>query len=289
LGAGRLVTTIAILGAGGLLSNAMKKEAEKRLYRVIGLSKKELDISKREQVIKVLNQIKPDVVINTAAFMNADNCENNPTKAYETHVLGARNVSEFCCLSKSIHVWFSTDFVFDGTKGTPYTEQDTVNPLMIYGKTKYSGEKEIEKCGGQYYIIRTASLFGHGKSHFLDKMIGKVKAGQHLEIVDDIIMSPTYTQDLSEAVFQVIEDGAPSGIYHLTNNGSTSWYNYFNTALTLMGMSPQISRVSYVERQQSLHLPPRPLYSALTSVKWNHPLRDWEDALENYQRSGGYG
>jgi dTDP-4-dehydrorhamnose reductase len=276
-----MVDTVVIIGSGSLLGHAFNLTLKKKKLNIINFPKSDLDIRNYERVKSVLSKIKPKIVINTAAFMNADKCEQYPIDAYEVNVLGTKNVAKVCNELNAIHVWFSSDFVFDGKKTEAYKETDDTKPLMFYGKTKELGEKEILHHGGKYYIIRTASLFGPGKVNFISSMIDKSTSEESLNIVNDIIMSPTYTLDLSYNVLKLINNSYPFGIYHITNQGECSWYDLCKKAFEIKSIETNINPTSIENRRNKYDLVTRPHFSALSSEK-GIKLRSWESALEKY-------
>lgn len=225
----------------------------------------------------------PDIIINTAAFHNVPECEKNPEKAFLVNSVGVKNLVDICRENNITLIYISTDYVFDGRKNSPYDEEDIPNPLNVYGVSKLAGEflaKKTEK----HYIIRVASLFGisgcraKGGSNFVKTMINFAKTRERVEVTSNIICSPTYTLDAAFKIREIVEEKFPYGVYHVTNSGSCSWYEFAKEIFRLIGANIEVKE--RIESEESAGVK-RPLYSALTSKKLK-PLRHWKEALKAY-------
>ena len=218
---------IAVIGSTGQLGTD--------LVKVFGtdakpLSHQDIEVTDADNC-EVLSQMKPDVVINCAAFHKVDACEDFPKKTLSVNSLGARNVASVASKIGALNIYISTDYVFDGKKGTPYVETDTTNPLNVYGVSKVAAETFTRNISDEHYIIRVASLFGvagaSGKGgNFVETMIKKADSGEDIKVIDDMIMSPTYTLECAHKIKELIEQHAPFGTYHVTNDGYCSWYDF---------------------------------------------------------------
>jgi dTDP-4-dehydrorhamnose reductase len=224
--------------------------------------------------------LRPDWVVHTAAATDVDGCEREPERAMAVNAEGTRRVAEGCRQIGAGMLYVSTDYVFDGRKGAPYVESDTPAPLNAYGQSKLEGERWVQRLAPRWAIVRTAWLYGaHGKN-FVKTILGKATAGESLRVVDDQMGSPTYATDLAGAIALLVSQGH-TGLYHVTNSGSCSWYEFTLEILRLAG--PAGSAVSRIASAQ-LNLPARrPAYSVLENAAWRAagfpPLRSWREAL----------
>jgi len=252
----------------------------------------ECDITDAKKIRDVISNVKPDVVIHAAAMTDVDGCELDKEKAYRINTDGTANVALACKESGAVLIYISTDFVFDGKKRTPYKETDETTPLSVYGDSKLKGEEAVKKDPGRYFILRTSWLYGkHGKN-FVDTIAGKAKTEKVLKVVDDQVGSPTYTVDLAEAICALINKvtshksqvtSKDCGIYHVSNSGSVSWYEYAKEILKLAGSGTKVIPISSKE----LNAPAkRPAMSVLDNSKFiefaGYKLRNWKDALKEY-------
>jgi len=281
---------IAIIGSTGQLGADLVKVL-KESHEVIGLTHEDIEVSDYNSCL-ILKSIKPDVIINTAAFHKTDECEDNPLKAFQVNSIGARNISIISREINAINVYISTDYVFDGLKNSPYTEDDVPNPINTYGISKLAGEL-YTKQNPKHYIIRVASLFGVAGSkskggNFVDRMIEKAKKGESISVVDDIWMSPTYTKDAAIAIKKILELKLPYGIYHVTNKGYCTWFQFAKEIFKLVGRDIEVKPIKYEELQTKAR---RPRFSALQSIKlpkYGIELRGWREALYEYLIEKGY-
>ncbi|MGF7118951.1 dTDP-4-dehydrorhamnose reductase [Methanobacterium oryzae] len=243
-----------------------------------------LDITDIEKTIKTVKEINPDVVVHAAAFTDVNGSESKKDLAYQVNVIGTRNVAVACRETDSALVYICTDYVFDGTKGTSYYEYDQTNPLSVYGKTKHLGEVYIRDILNKFYIVRTAWLYGFHGPNFVTTMLNLAKTKNSISVVDDQIGSPTYTVDLAKAVAELIKKPA-YGIYHITNSGSCSWYEYAKEIFEIAGIDIEVKPVSTEEYPQPA---PRPKYSVLENYNWKmegfEEIRDYKEALRDYMK-----
>jgi dTDP-4-dehydrorhamnose reductase len=274
---------IIILGAAGMLGQDLKSLLEREGRSFQAFSKTELDITSLADLDSVFHNTRPKFVINCAAFTNVDACETEVQKAFLINSIGATNVAIAAKRANAHLVHISTDYVFDGTKGTPYSEDDKINPLGIYGKSKAQGELNIIETGCRFSIIRTQWLFGvHGKN-FVETMLDLMEKQTRLTIVHDQVGSPTYTGDLATALLRVIDLGL-EGIFHVTNSGVASWWSFAKAIAEKKAVTEvQIDPIPSCELKRPA---PRPLYSVLDNTKFKQlagmNLRHWSDALDSY-------
>lgn len=280
---------ITIIGANGQLGTDLMEIFSS--YNAIPLTHSQIEITQFESCL-ILKDIKPDIIINTAAFHKVDACEDNVLKSFLVNAIGAKNVAKICEDIKAINIYISTDYVFDGEKKTPYKESDEPNPINVYGISKYAGELFTKNYCSQYYIIRVASLFGKagasGKGgNFVETMIKKAKE-QELKVINDIIMTPTYTKDCAQMIKIILEKELPYGIYHLTNQPACSWFDFAVEIFKILKMNVSITPITSDEFVFKAN---RPKNSALISEKlpiYNLKMRLWKNALKDYLKEKGY-
>jgi dTDP-4-dehydrorhamnose reductase len=274
---------IVIIGSTGQLGSALL-ETFTKTHELIGLSHQEISVENGPQVFSILKQLDPDVVINTAAFHVTDQCERDPNTSFKVNGLGARNVAVVCQELNAKVVFISTDYVFDGEKHSPYTEYDRTNPLSVYGKSKWAGENYVRHFCHKYFIIRTAGVFGGEKNNFVKTIIRLAKERDQLNVVYDQIHSPTYTYDLAPKIGELIETSY-YGIYHISNNGETSWFDYAKKILELTHLDEKV-KLSKITAKEYGAPAPRPSYSVLRNYNLElldkDDLPSWENALERY-------
>jgi dTDP-4-dehydrorhamnose reductase len=281
---------VAIIGSTGQLGTDLVKAFQKG-NEVIGLTHRDLEVVDYNSCL-LLKGYRPDIVINTAAFHKTDQCEDEPLRAFSVNSIGARNVAVTSKEIGATTVFISTDYVFSGSKGSPYTEEDVPMPINTYGISKLAGEL-FTKQNPKHYIIRVASLFGvagaSGKGgNFVETMISKAKKNDPISVIDDMWMSPTYTKDAASVIKTVIEQNIPFGIYHVTNSGFCSWYQFAEQIFNLLGL---IVNVTPIKSYQLPTKAKRPEFSALQNLnlkKFGIEMPEWKDALRNYLIEKGH-
>jgi len=230
------------------------------------------------------------MVINCAAYVRVDDCEVHAREAFEVNAIGAGNVARACAAVEALCVYISTDYVFDGSKGSPYVESDPTRPINVYGASKVAGEHLVQQAAPHSLIVRTSSLFGktgaRGKGgNFVETIVAKAKAGETLRVVDDMTMSPTYARDAATALVELIKTKA-DGIVHLTNDGACTWYELAKQIVDIIGLHAAIDPVSSKEYPTRAR---RPENSALRSEHAAVGLRSWQDGVRAYLFEKGYG
>ena len=281
---------IAVIGATGQLGTDLIKTLENG-HKVIGLTHKDIEVSDYDSLM-ILKDHRPEVIINTAAFHKTDQCEEEPLKTFSVNALGARNIAMITKEIDATIVYISTDYVFDGTKKEPYTEEDIPAPLNTYGISKLAAE-HFTKQNPKHYIIRIANVFGKagasGKGgNFVETMINNAKKNESLTVIDDMWMSPTYTKDASSTIKKIIEKQLPYGIYHTTNNGYCSWYQLAKQIFQLTGLTPNVTPT---KTEQLTMKAKRPRFSALKSIKlpqYGIEMPTWQEALHKYLIEKGH-
>jgi dTDP-4-dehydrorhamnose reductase len=281
---------VAVIGSRGQLGNDLVEALQNHEdFEAIPLTREQTDCADAANVRRALLQVRPQIVVNCAAFVRVDDCEDRPQQAFEVNALGALNVARACAEADALCVYISTDYVFDGSKTTPYSESDSTYPVNVYGASKLAGEVLVRQSVPHWLIVRAASLFGRtgarGKGgNFVETIVAKVKAGESLRIVDDIRMSPTYARDAATTLVGLIDSGV-DGIVHLTNDGACTWYEFAKQIVDLMGVRAAIDPVSSTEYPTRAR---RPKNSALLSERSLVKLRSWQDALKAYLVEKGH-
>lgn len=294
---------VLITGSSGMLGIDLSKELS-RSYDVIGfdIAKNALssvrkfikgDITNRRSVEAALFKIRPDIVIHSAAWTDVDGCERDSKKAFTINAIGTRNVASACKKIGATIVYISTDFVFNGRKKKPYVETDKTGPLSIYGTSKLKGEEFIKKTLDRYCIIRTSWLYGkHGKN-FVDTIAAKANTEKALNVVCDQVGSPTYTKYLAKALGALLDTIAPakdtvedySGIYHVSNTGKVSWFDYARSILKIIGSNTIVVPIT---SRQLARPASRPAMSVMDGAKFyaltGYKMPHWKMALQEYLR-----
>ena len=271
---------IMITGAYGMLGSDLREVLKN--FELICTGSKDLDITDEEKVMEFISEKSPDLVVNAAAYTAVDDCETNFDEAYAVNAIGPKNLAIAC---KSIDVplvHISTDYVFDGSKRTPLIETDKLGPQSAYGKTKLEGEKFIQENTDKYFILRTAWLYGLHGNNFVKTMLDLAETHDEITVVNDQIGSPTYSLDLAVAITNLLHSDK-YGIYHVTNEGEISWYEFAKLIFELSNVDVNVIPVSTEEFPRPA---PRPHYSVLDNKKWNAsgfvPMRDYKEALGSY-------
>ncbi len=269
---------IVVTGADGQLGRELLPRLAD-LGEVIGCTVSDLDVT-TPQCADRLAGLSPEWVVHAAAVTDVDGCERMPEQAMGVNAEGTSRVAEGCRRVGAGLVYLSSDYVFDGRKGTPYTEGDTPNPLNVYGQSKLAGECATRTLGSRWVIIRTSWLYGVHGANFVKTILRKVAAGEGLQVVDDQVGSPTCAADLAVAVTLLLSRGL-TGLYHVTNSGSCSWYEFAREILRLTGStSTPLRRIASPGLKRPAR---RPAYSVLENAAWHAAglpaLRPWPEAL----------
>lgn len=273
---------IAITGSDGQLGRALRKvTADADSHEVISLTHAEFDISALSAVT-TLAELKPDIVIHTAAMTNVDACARDPVEAFRVNAFGTQNVALACQRLGATLVYVSTNEVFDGTKPAPYLEFDPTRPINVYGKSKLAGEWYTEHLLEKFYIVRTAWLYGRGGGKFPDKILATAQQQTSLAVVQDEIGNPTFVPDLAAALIQLIAT-EQYGLYHLVNSGSVSRYEWAVEILRLANVPRPVRPISLSEYSRASAPPPNgALENFAAATQLGITLRPWQDALRDY-------
>ena len=266
---------VLVTGATGMLGSDLCPMLEDAGFDVIETTIEELDITDEQNVKDLLNDVKPDYVIHCAAYTNVDKAEEEPDKAELVNGVATKYIATACKENESVLIYISTDYVFDGTKNTPYKPEDQTNPMNSYGLSKLHGEQAVEENCDRYYILRTSWLYGHHGKNFVETMISLADKPE-VKVVDDQIGCPTWTVDLADAIIGFIDEDPDYGIYHACGGGSTTWYGFAREIYNQMGLQVNLKPCTTEEF-------PRPAKRPKYSIMDNEGLlRDWKLALKEY-------
>lgn len=269
---------IFVTGSNGQLGRALARTfTDAELY----LGRHDTEDITQPKMIQTIWDFKPDVVIHAAAMRDVDACELKPDQAFLVNEQGTSHVAEGARRAGVVMVFVSTDYVYDGSKETPYTETDPTNPINLYGQSKLAGEQATREGTDRWLIVRTSWLYGHGRKNFVANILKWAKTQPVLRLVKDKVGSPTYAQDLAQAIRHLIEKQA-QGIYHACGEGACTWVEYGQEILKIAGIEKEIVPIAFEELR---HPAKRPSYSVLNNAKLNKigfPMRPWSIALREF-------
>lgn len=275
--------TVLITGAGGLLGRSLTALLAASGWKVVALPRTSLDITSEDDVREQMGLAHPDLVINCAATPDVDKCEREPDMAYAVNEQGPKHLARACQEIDAEFIHVSTDYVFDGSKGDLYTQEDEPRPLSVYAKSKLAGEWAARSQCEKTYIIRTSWIFGAGGKNFGSRVIELARAGAHLKAVTDQISIPTFAPDLARRIEEIIQLHHYD-LYQVTNSGPATWYEFARLALDRAGMSNV--EIEPVTRAGLNQIAPRPQYSAMRCLVSERlglsPFRDWRDTIQDF-------
>ena len=285
---------IAVVGASGQLGTELVRVFSDSEWDLTALSRPAFDISNVAAARTILNEIRPAVIVNTAAFTRVDDCEENARTAFDVNTHAVRNLAQASEELGSVLVHISTDYVFGGEKRTPYREDDTPNPLSVYGVSKLAGEYFVRAICPRHVVVRTSGLYGaagsRGKGgNFVETMIRMAREERPIRVVTDQVLTPTYARDLAQTIKRLILTEA-RGLYHATNGGACSWYEFATRIFERAGLAPDFGPTNSEEFGARAR---RPAYSVLGRARLLDlgigGLRPWTEALDAYLAEQGYG
>jgi dTDP-4-dehydrorhamnose reductase len=279
---------ILLTGHKGQLGRALQQALDRHTLALADLP--ETDITNPGQIIQAIADLAPDLVVHPAAYTDTAGCQRDPDLAYRVNALGTRNVAWGCQRASAALLYISSNEVFDGRKGEPYLEWEPTNPLSVYARSKQAGEWYVQTLLERHYIVRIAWLYSRGAGSFITKTLQWARTNQALRIVTDEIATPTYAPDLAQAIAQLIEirsGGQPAyGVYHFTNSGQCSRYDWARRILALAGLGAvPVTPALLADFPEAV---PKPANSALRNFCGSElgiKLRPWEEALEEYFRA----
>lgn len=271
--------TVLVTGANGQLGMCIK-DLEKKYTNLnfIHTDYQHLDICDLQQVQAFFNTNKIDYCVNCAAYTAVDKAEEEQEKAFEVNAIGSRNLAIACKANQVILIHISTDFVFDGNKTEPYTEEDKPNPINVYGASKLQGEVEIQNILKEHFIIRTSWLYSEYGHNFMKTMLKLAETKDEIRVVSDQIGTPTYAGDLAKAVLNIIVAKKTAyGIYHYSNGGTVSWDGFAEAIFELSGKDVKIHPIATEAYPTAAK---RPKYSVLDIAKIKQQLEPFIDSWE---------
>lgn len=273
---------VLITGAGGQLGYDLIRTLHAK-YELISVTKQHLNVSDQAAVDHIVNEERPHIIIHAGAYTKVDQAEQDSHQAYAVNAQGTKYIAQAAKRVKAKLVYVSTDYVFDGRKHGPYVEQDETHPLNIYGKSKLLGEKYVRSLCKQYFIVRTSWVYGKAGHNFVTKMIDLINKQTEISLVHDQIGSPTYAVDLARMIEQLMVT-EKYGLYHVSNQGGCSRYEFGREILRLLHMSNVIVRSA---SSNNFSLPAhRPAYSVLDdhAIRLGGfiRMRDWKSALQDF-------
>lgn len=280
---------IVIIGAEGRLGAALVREYRDRL-EVVGFNRAQLDLSNLDHVRKKARGTSFDVLINAAAFTNVDLCETERDRAFMINGEAPGVLAEICRERGAKLIHFSTDYVFDGEKRAPYTEEDEAKPISVYGESKLAGEKHVLAADGGHLVVRVSWVFGPDRPSFIDGMIKRAQENKKVDAIADKFSTPTYTHDIARMLPRFFDNDVEGGILHFANAGKCSWQEYAQWALDCCGKAGLSLKAKTVGacrlKDMGAWIARRPVYSVLSTEKYAQltgtPPRTWRDAVADY-------
>ena len=276
------MNNILVTGSTGQLGSDVVKELLKRGYSTLSPNRSELNLCSEDNIRNYILNSNCEAIVHCAAYTQVDKAEDEKDLCIKINATATKHIAKCAKILDIPMIYISTDYVFDGTKDGKYTENDETNPINIYGESKLAGEKYVQEILDKYYIVRTSWVFNINGKNFIETMLRLSKANNQLSIVNDQIGSPTYTKDLSRLLVDMLET-SKYGLYHATNEGYCSWYEFANTIFKLANINIDIKAINsneYASRAK------RPMNSKLSKHKLIEygfkPLPHWEDALKDY-------
>jgi dTDP-4-dehydrorhamnose reductase len=251
---------ILITGAAGALGRDLVDVFSD--HDVLGAAREQLDVADRDAVLQVLGQARPDAIVHAGAWTAVDDCESDPDRAFRVNAVGTRHVVEGARLVGARVCYVSTDYVFDGAAVRPYREWDATNPVSVYGRSKLAGETVL---GPADTIVRTSWVCGRHGRNFVKTILAKAAGGGRLTVVDDQHGCPTFTEDLAAMIRTLVVARLP-GLFHVTNQGATTWYLLARDAVAAAGMDPALVTPIPTTAMQPPRPAPRPAYSVLDNA-----------------------
>ncbi|MBY0600239.1 dTDP-4-dehydrorhamnose reductase [Bacillus bingmayongensis] len=273
---------VLVTGAGGQLGKEFVAYFVEKGYTLYSFTRKKLDVTDTVSLFLIMKKLQPDLVLHCAAYTQVDAAEENWKEAYAVNAVGTRNIAVASEAIGAKLVYFSTDYVFDGERACDYHEFDQTNPLNVYGASKFAGEEAIRNFHSRYFIVRTSWLYGRHGPNFVRTMQTLADTKKELRIVGDQIGCPTYTKDLVCKIEEIVQTNR-YGVYHVSNQGKCSWFEFACRIFQEMGAEVKAIPVKTEEYGAKAD---RPRYSVLQhlclELNGFSPMRHWEEALREY-------
>jgi len=294
---------IILLGASGYFGKAFEQELLRRQWPYRPISRKEIDYTRFDSLLELLRETKASFLINAAGFTgrpNVDACETERDRAFLINAEAPGVLAEICNEKDAKLIHFSTDYVFDGEKRAPYTEEDQANPISAYGESKFAGEKNVLAAEDGHLVVRVSWVFGPDRPSFIDAMIKRAQQDEKIDAISDKFSTPTYTHDIAEMLPQFFDRAVAGGILHFANAGKCTWQEYAQWALDccrdagipLKARTVGALKLSEMTRLRQGYGGPapwvarRPVYSVLSAAKYTELTgtapRAWREAVNDY-------
>jgi len=282
---------LLVIGSAGRLGAALMREYQGE-HDVAGFNNAQLDLANLDKIREQLSRIDFDVLINAAAFTNVDLCETQREQAFRINAEAPRVLAEICSEKNAKLIHFSTDYVFDGQKRAPYTEEDEANPISNYGESKLAGEKNVLAAQNRHLVVRVSWVFGPDRPSFIDGMIKRAQENEKVDAIADKFSTPTYTRDIAQMLPQFFDGDGEGGILHFANTGKCSWQEYAQWALDCCGANGVPIKAKTIGAlklsDMGAWIARRPVYSVLSTAKYAQlagtPPRTWREAVADYIR-----
>lgn len=276
---------LLLFGASGQLGDQVRRRW--RAFDITAPLRTEVDVHDRGAVAGAIDAVKPDVVLNCTAFNDVAGAERDPETSLRTNAIAVEAMAQEAGRCGSTFVTVSTDYVFDGTLGRPYTEDDAPVPVSAYGISKLCGELLVSRLQSDAYVVRTCGVYGTRVSSskgytFIDRILAQARAGEPLSVVNDQIVSPTFAGDLAQALLRLVELRPGPGLYHAVNEGAVSWYDFAREALRQAKLDVPITAIATASLDAGVR---RPAYSALENTKLHAlgvRLPQWREGIAAY-------
>lgn len=273
---------VLVTGVNGQLGYDVVKELDERGHQPIGVDREEMDLTSTAQIKECIEKVKPEVIIHCAAYTAVDKAEDEEELCRRINAIATKEIAEHAKELDIPMIYISTDYVFDGTKDGEYTEEDIPNPINVYGKTKYEGEVYVQELLYKYYIVRISWVFGENGNNFIDTMLRLSKERDSLNVINDQVGSPTYTNDLAPLLVDMIETDK-YGVYHATNEGYCTWYEFAKEIFKIANIDIEVNPITTLEYHTKGE---RPMNSKMNKDKLYgksfYKLRNWKEALLDY-------
>ena len=279
---------IAVIGGNGQLGADVIAEFRKDGHEVRSLNHAEIELSEAGSVSRAIRQVCPDIIVNTAAMHHVENCELDPLRAFEVNGIGSRNLAQIAQELDAILVHISTDYVFDGSKRSPYVEEDAPRPLNSYGNTKLAGEYFVRSTVAKHFVLRTSAIYGKypcrakGGLNFVDLMLKLARERGRVRVVDDEFVTPTRTTEIARQIIVLCQSNA-FGLYHATAEGSCSWYQFAREIFRLSKVEVTLEKASPGEFPAKVQ---RPTFSVLENAALKaqnlNVFTPWQIGLHEY-------
>lgn len=287
-----MARTIVIVGSGGRLGAALLREWRACGEQVIGFNRELLDLGDLPAMRERLEPLDFDVLVNCAAQTNVDRCEREPEEAQRVNSGAVATLADICARKKARFIHISTDYVFDGTKRTPYHEGDETNPLSKYGESKLSGERCVHAVSDRHLVVRVSWVFGPDRASFVDQILQRAQEQDRVEAIADKFSVPTYTLDAARLLLAVLDRPKICGVLHLCNTGECTWQEYGQHALDCAAAAGLPLRTRKVEplklADMKAFVAQRPVYTPLSTAKFTQLTgltpRSWQEAVAEYVR-----